>query len=57
VGSTDKVVVIERKDGVCRVQELRVEDDLDTVRGVVEKLYSSDLVQNGIGRVIGLRIS
>ncbi|KAL8419057.1 hypothetical protein RB594_002311 [Gaeumannomyces avenae] len=47
-----KVVVVQRQHRVGRVQELRVEDDLDTVRGVVEQLHASDLVQNGVVVVV-----
>jgi hypothetical protein len=57
MGTTNEFVVIQGKHGVGRVQELGVENNLDTVRGVVEKLYPADLVQNRVRQVIGLDLS
>jgi hypothetical protein len=48
MATSNEVVVIEGKDGVCGVEELRVEDNLDAIGGVVEKLHTADLVQNGV---------
>ena len=53
VGATNEVVVIDGKHGVGRAQELGVEDNLDAVRRLVEKLAASDLVENGIFAVVG----
>jgi hypothetical protein len=52
VTTSDKVVVIERKNRVGRVEELGVEDYLDSVRRVVEKLYTSNLVQDRVLMIV-----
>jgi hypothetical protein len=54
MSTANEIIVIKRKHRVGRVQELGMENDLDTVRGVVEELYSPDLVQNRVRQVIGL---
>ena len=54
MGTTDKVIIIKGQYWVGRVQKFRVEDNLNTVRGVVEELYSSDLVEDRISVVISL---
>lgn len=51
MGTADEVVIVQRKDWVRRVQELGVENDLDTIRGVVEQLAATELVQD---RVLGI---
>lgn len=51
--TSDKLLVVETQDRVVRVQEFGVEDDLDTIAGSVEKLDTSDLVQNRVGAVVG----
>lgn len=57
MGTTDEVVIVQRKYRVSRVQELGMENDLDAVRGVVKQLAASQLIENGILRVIYLRQS
>jgi hypothetical protein len=52
VATSHKFFVIKTEDWVVRVQEFRVEDDLDPIRASVEELDSSDLVQNRICAVI-----
>jgi hypothetical protein len=52
VGTTDKVVVVDRKYRVGRAQELGVEDDLYAVRRLVEELATADLVENGVFGVV-----
>ena len=49
--SSDKLFVVETENRVVRVQELRVEDDLDAIRISVEELNTTDLVQD---RVVGI---
>ena len=46
-------LVVEPQDGIIRVQKVGVEDDLDTVVGVVEKLDAPELVQDRIRRIVG----
>jgi hypothetical protein len=48
MGSADEVVVVEGKNWVRRVQELRVEHNLDAIRGVVEKLAAAELSQDWV---------
>lgn len=48
-----KLLVVEAQDRVVGVEELGVEDDLDAIRRPVEELYSADLVQDGVVRVVG----
>lgn len=52
MGSADKVVVVEGKDGVGGVEEFGVEDDLDAVGGVVEELDAADLGENWVVSVV-----
>lgn len=52
MGTANKVVVIHREDWVTGAQELGVEDNLDTVGGVVEELATADLVQDRIFLVV-----
>ena len=53
MGAADEVVVVEREDGVGRVEEFGVEDDLDAVGWVVEQLYAPNLVEDGVFGVVG----
>ena len=46
--ATDKFFVIETKDGVVRVQEIRMEHNLNAIVVIVEELYSADLIENRI---------
>lgn len=57
MATSNKVLVIESKDGVVGVEELWVEDDLDSVRLAVKELDAPDLVQDGIRGVIGHVVS
>jgi len=57
VGTTNKVVVVHWEDWVTGRQELWMEDDLDTVRWVVEELTPSDLVQDWVLGVINHVVS
>lgn len=52
MATSHKFFVIKTEDWVVRVQEFRVEDDLDSVGASVEEFHSSDLVQDGVGAVI-----
>ncbi|KAI6772502.1 hypothetical protein HG530_003460 [Fusarium avenaceum] len=52
MATSDKIVVIEREDGVGRIEELRMEDNLDSIRRMVEKLHATDLVQHRILMVV-----
>lgn len=52
MATSHEIIVVQGKDRVGGVQELRVENNLDTVRRVVEELNPSDLVQNGVFVVI-----
>ncbi|KAH6611194.1 hypothetical protein Trco_001214 [Trichoderma cornu-damae] len=52
VAAAHKVIIVQRQHGVGRVQKLRVEDDLDAVRRVVEQLHPANLVQDGIFAVV-----
>lgn len=52
MATTDELLVVQAEDGVVRVQEVRVEDDFDTVGSVVEELHAPDLVQNRVVVVV-----
>lgn len=52
MATSDKLLVIQAKDWVVRVQEFWVEDDLDSVGASVEELDSSDLVQDWVGAIV-----
>lgn len=52
MATSDEIIVVEGKNRVSRVEELGVEDDLDSVRRVVEQLHSSDLVQNRVLMIV-----
>lgn len=51
--TSDKLFVIQTQDRVVGVQELGVEDDLDSISRSVEQLDSSDLVQDWVGGIVG----
>ena len=46
--ASDKVVVVEREDRVSRVEEFRVKDDFNAVRGMIEELDAADLIQDRV---------
>lgn len=48
VAATHEVVVVERQHGVRGVEELGVEDNLDTIGRVIEELHSANLVQHRV---------
>ena len=52
VRTTNEVIVVDGKDRVGGAQELGVEDDLYAIRGLIEKLATSDLVENGVLGVV-----
>jgi hypothetical protein len=54
--ATNKVVVIQWEDWVGRVQELGVEDNLDSVRGMVEELNTADLIKDRIVVIVDLKL-
>lgn len=49
--SSNELFVIETENRVVRVQELGMEDNLDSIRISVEELNSSDLIED---RVVGI---
>lgn len=53
MATTNELLVIEAEDGVVGVEELGVEEDLDAVGATVEELHATDLVQDGVGGVVG----
>jgi hypothetical protein len=53
VTTPDEFLVVETQDRVVRVQELWVENDFDAVRGSVEELDPTDLVQNRVVGIVG----
>jgi hypothetical protein len=57
VTSSDEFFVVETENRVVRVQELGVEDDLDSIRVSVEELNSTDLVQDRVVGVVGHVVS
>lgn len=46
--ATDEFIVIHGQHGIRRVQEFGMEDDLNTVRRMIEELHTTNLVQDGI---------
>lgn len=52
MATPDKLLIVQPKNRVVGVQELWVEDDLDAVRGPVEQLNPSDLVQDWVVGVV-----
>jgi hypothetical protein len=50
--SPDKFLVIQAQYWIIRVQKIGMEYNLHAVRIAVEKFYASDLVQNGVRRVV-----
>lgn len=47
-----KLFIIKTQNRVIAVQEIRVEDDFNSVGTAVEQLHAADLVENGISRVL-----
>jgi len=57
VTTSDKLLVIQSKDRVVRVEELWVEDDLDPIGSSVEEFDPSDLAEDRIVGVVGHVVS
>lgn len=45
-------LIIETQDWIARIQEIRMEDNLDAVRGRVEHLHAADLPENRVTCVV-----
>ena len=54
VAAADKLLVVQAEQGVGRRQELRVENDFDPVRPVVEQLTPPEGVHHRVDRVFRL---
>ena len=52
MAASDEIIVIHRQNWVGRVEEFRMEDNLDTVGRVVEELHSANLVKDGVFMII-----
>lgn len=52
MASSHELFIIQSKNRVIRVQEVRMEDNLDTIVVSVEELHSPHLVQNRISAVV-----
>lgn len=52
MAAPDEFLIIEPKNWVIGVEEVRVEDDLDTVVVTIEQLNASDLVQDRVRRIV-----
>ena len=55
--SPNEFLVVHSKDWVVRVKEVWVEHDLHGVRLRIKELNATDLVQNGVVRIIGHIVS
>lgn len=53
MASTDEFFIVHAENGVVRVQEIGVEDNLDAVGLRVEELDAADLVQDRVIVVVG----
>ena len=53
MATTNKLLVIETKDGVVCVQEIRMEHNFYAIVVVIEELDPTDLVKNGVVVIIG----
>ena len=51
MATTNKFFVVETKDRIVRVEEIRMEHNLYAIAVVVEELHSADLVKN---RIVGV---
>lgn len=56
MGSTNEIVIVERKNRVGRVKEFRMEDHFHAIGRVIEQLHSADLGQNRVRMIIRLEI-
>jgi len=52
MAATNKFFVIKTKDGVVRVQEIRMEHNLYAIVVVVEELHPTDLIENRIVEIV-----
>ena len=52
MATTNKLLVVHAKDWVVRVQKIRMEDDLNAVRLIVEELNATNLVEDGVVVVV-----
>ena len=52
MASTHEFFVVKPKDWVIRVQKVRVENDLHAIVMSVEKLYTSNLIEDWVSAVV-----
>lgn len=52
MASTNELLIVQTQDRVVGVEEVRVEDHLDAIRGRVEQLHSPDLIQDGVTGIV-----
>ena len=52
MATSDEFLIVESQDRIIRVQEFRVENDLDSIIASVEKLDATNLVQDWIISVV-----
>lgn len=52
-----KLSIIQPQDRVVRIQKVGVKHDFDVICGVVEQFDVSDLIQDGVGRVVSHTVS
>ena len=51
MGASNELFVVHRQDWIVRIEEFRMEYNLDAIRRVIEQLAAAQLVQD---RVLGI---
>ena len=52
MATADELLVIEPENGVVGVEEIRMKDNFDAISRRIEQLNASDLVENGVIRIV-----
>lgn len=50
--TSNKLFIVETQDWVVGVEEFWVEDNLDSIARLIEKVNASDLVEDRVGGVV-----
>jgi hypothetical protein len=50
--TSNELLIVKTEDGIAWIQKVWMKDDLDAIRWGIEKLNTSDLVQNGIASIV-----
>lgn len=52
-----KLLIIQTKQGIIRIQKFRMKDNLDTILRLIEELALTDMIENGILGIVSHIVS